>query len=98
MTTSASDAAQIFGDRVRARREELDVSQEDVATLAEMHVSNFGKIERGLANPSLHTILRIATALNLDPAVLVAGLDADMVPYRSHQLTAADLIAARKSN
>jgi len=93
---TTSDASVLFGSRVRARRVELGISQEDAAVLAEMHVSNYGKVERGMANPSLHTILRIATALNVDPATLVTGLDADMVPDRGHQLTAADLIKARK--
>lgn len=93
---SISDAATIFGERVKSRREELGLSQEDAATLAEMHVSNFGKLERGLSNPTLHTILKVATALNVDPATFVTGLDADMLPYREHRLTAAELIAARK--
>lgn len=93
---SASDAAVLFGERVKARRIEVGISQEDAAALAEIHVSNYGKIERGLNNPTLHTILRIATAINIDPAKLVEGLDADMVPNRSHTVTAAELIAARK--
>lgn len=95
MIATASDASALFGSRVRARRIELGISQEDAADLAEMHVSNYGKVERGLANPSLHTILRITTALNIDPAKLVGGLDADMVPERGHTVTAADLIKAR---
>ncbi len=96
MIATASDASVLFGSRVRARRIELGISQEDAADLAEMHVSNYGKVERGLANPSLHTILRIATALNIDPGQLVTGLDADMVPDRVHTVTAADLIKARQ--
>jgi transcriptional regulator with XRE-family HTH domain len=96
MPHAKSEAATLFGERVRMRREELALSQEDVATLAEMHVSNYGKLERGLANPNFHTIIKVATALNIDPAKLVTGLDADMLPYREHRLTAAELIAARR--
>jgi transcriptional regulator with XRE-family HTH domain len=80
---------------VRARRIKLGISQEDAADLAEMHVSNYGKAECGMANPSLHTILRLATALNIDPAKLIGGLAADMVPDRGHTVTAANLIKAR---
>lgn len=36
-----------MGERVRSHRQELGLSQEDVADLAEMHVTNLGKIERG---------------------------------------------------
>ena len=74
----------------------LGLSQEDVAHLAAMHVSNFGKIERGLANPSIHTLLRIASVLESDPGVLIAGLSGDMVTKRPHKLTAAELIKARQ--
>jgi transcriptional regulator with XRE-family HTH domain len=96
MPHAKSEATTLFGERVRMRREELELSQEDVATLAEMHVSDYGKLERGLVNPNFHTIIKVATALNIDPAKLVTGLDADMLPYREHRLTAAELIAARR--
>jgi transcriptional regulator with XRE-family HTH domain len=59
-----SEAARIFGDRVRSSRLQLGVSQEHVAELAEMHVTNVGKIERGQTNPSLSTIVALAGALS----------------------------------
>jgi transcriptional regulator with XRE-family HTH domain len=74
----------------------LSMSQEDIAHLAEMHVTNLGKIERGQANPSLTTIVRIAGALNVDPGALLTGIPDDSVPGRTHRLTAADLIRERK--
>lgn len=96
MDSFASAAAQVLGARIRERRESLGLSQEDVAHMSAMHVSNYGKIERGLSNPSLHTILRIASVLEVDPGVLIAGLSGDMVTAKPHKLTAAELIEARK--
>jgi transcriptional regulator with XRE-family HTH domain len=96
MDNFTSVAAKVLGERIRERRENLGLSQEDVAHLSSMHVSNFGKIERGLANPSLHTMLRIASVLEVDPGVLIAGLSGDMVTSRPHKLTAAELIRARQ--
>lgn len=96
MDSISSAAAKILGSRIRERRESLDLSQEDVAHMASMHVSNYGKIERGSANPSLHTMLRIASVLEVDPGVLIAGLSGDMVTARPHKLTAAELIRARQ--
>lgn len=96
MDSLASVAAQVLGSRLRERRESLELSQEDVAHMSAMHVSNYGKIERGLSNPSLHTLLRIASVLEVDPGVLIAGLSGDMVTSRPHKLTAAELIKARK--
>ncbi len=90
-----SRAAQVLGERVRDARLELGLSQESIADLAEMHVTNFGKIERGIANPSLHTIVRIAVVLGIDPASLVAGLGQGDLPERMHALTAAEFIRER---
>lgn len=96
MDSLASAAARVLGSRLRERRESLDLSQEDVAHMSAMHVSNYGKIERGLSNPSLHTLLRIASVLEVDPGILIAGLSGDMVTSRPHKLTAAELIKARQ--
>ena len=60
--------------RVRARRRELALSQEALADRSELHWTYFGQVERGQVNISLHNILKVAEALELDPADLVAGL------------------------
>lgn len=61
-----------------------------------MHFTNYGKIERGIANPSLVTLVRIAVALEIDPAKLVQGLGADNLKTVTHQVTASDVILARR--
>jgi len=95
MADTHSEAARILGERVRFHRQELGLSQEDIADLAEMHVTNLGKIERGQSNPSLVTIIRVSGVLDVDPAELVKGLGLDLIPARTHRLTAADLIRER---
>ncbi|MFC6355080.1 helix-turn-helix domain-containing protein [Luethyella okanaganae] len=97
MVSAHSDAARLLGARVRESRLRLGLSQEDVADLAEIHVTNLGKIERGQANPSLTTIVRVAGVLDVDPGDLVRGIGLDHLPPRSHRLTAADLIRERKA-
>ena len=75
------------------------MSQEDIANLADMHVTNYGRIERGEANSELHTIVRIATALDVDPAILMAGLfGTEMLPDRSRAYSVADFIAAKRAH
>ncbi|WP_285115762.1 helix-turn-helix transcriptional regulator [Leifsonia sp. fls2-241-R2A-40a] len=99
MSAPRSRAAQVFGRRVREARIALGMSQEDIANLADMHVTNFGRVERGEANSELHTIVRIATALNIDPGQLMAGLyGSEMLPDRSHAYSVADFIAARREH
>ncbi|MBX3093429.1 MAG: helix-turn-helix transcriptional regulator [Cryobacterium sp.] len=97
MAEPQSEAARILGERVRFYRNKRGLSQEDMAHLAEMHWTNWGKIERGQANPSLTTIVRVAGVLEVDPAELVSGIGLQNLPVRSHQVTAADLIRERKS-
>ncbi|MDR6971448.1 helix-turn-helix transcriptional regulator [Leifsonia shinshuensis] len=98
MPTPRSRAAEVFGRRVREARIALGMSQEDIAGLADMHVTNYGRVERGEANSELHTIVRLATALNVDPAELMSGLyGADMLPDRSRAYSVADFIAARRA-
>ncbi|MCS5719103.1 helix-turn-helix domain-containing protein [Herbiconiux sp. CPCC 205763] len=98
MSSDPSEAARVLGDRIRDERRRFAISQMDLAELAGLHFTNLGRIERGQANPSLSTILRIASALNLNPAFLVDGLTADMLPDRPHTVTVADLIRARTAD
>jgi transcriptional regulator with XRE-family HTH domain len=71
-----SAATQRFGERVRARRQELGKSQEQLADDCGLHWSYVGQVERGRRNLSLHNILKIAEALTVDPGELVKGLRA----------------------
>src|SRR6478736_3767533 len=98
MPTPRSRAAELFGRRVREARIALGMSQEDIANLADMHVSNYGRVERGEANSELHTIVRLATALNVDPGTLLAGLyGKDMLPGRARAFSVTDFLAAQKA-
>lgn len=69
-----SDAAAEFGRRVRARREQLGLSQEKLADVAGLHWTFVGQVERGRRNLSLHNILKLAEAVRADPAELIQGL------------------------
>jgi len=71
-----SDATRRFGERVRARREALRLSQEGLADRCGLHWTFIGQVERGRRNLSLHNVLKIAAGLELDPAELVRELRA----------------------
>jgi transcriptional regulator with XRE-family HTH domain len=72
-----SDAARLFGERVRERRHKLGLSQEGLAEGTNLHWSFIGRIERGQANLTLRNILRLADALDMDPGDLLRGLRSD---------------------
>jgi len=76
MATPLSLATQTFGQRVRQRRQELTLSQEGLAAVAGLHWTFVGQVERGQRNLSLHNMLKLAEALQLDPGELVKGLRA----------------------
>lgn len=60
-----------FGRRVRERRLELGMSQEDLAHACGLHRTYIGSVERGRRNISLVNIVRIADALGVDPGRLL---------------------------
>lgn len=59
------DIRERFGDAVRTRREELGLTQEDLAEKAAIHRTYLSDIERGSRNLSLINIEKIAAALAL---------------------------------
>lgn len=65
-----------LGARVRSLRQEHGWSQERLAVECGLHWTYVGQVERGRRNLTLHNILRLASALEVDPSVLVTGLDA----------------------
>jgi transcriptional regulator with XRE-family HTH domain len=95
MPQPISDAARILGERIRDRRVMLSCSQEEIANLAGMNVSNYGKIERGLGNPNFHTIVLIASVLTVDPGMLLHDIPGSALPARRATFTAADFVRER---
>lgn len=88
-------AARKLGDRIRAERIRIGITQMDFAHLAGMNVANVGRIERGDGNPTLESIVRIAGVLDVPVTELVAGIDGGDVPAGRHRYTAADFLQER---
>jgi transcriptional regulator with XRE-family HTH domain len=74
MAEPLSPATRILGERVRAGREALGLSQEALAHQTGVHWTFLGQVERGRRNLSVHNLLKIAMGLGVDPADLVRGL------------------------
>lgn len=60
-----------IGEKIKNKREDMDLSQNDMATLIPMNQSNYSKIERNLQEPNLEQLKRICEILNLDPRFLL---------------------------
>jgi transcriptional regulator with XRE-family HTH domain len=63
-----------FGRRVRQRRLELALSQEELAERADLHRTYISSLEQGRRNVAVRNLVRLAEALEFDPAELVRGL------------------------
>jgi len=69
------DVVALLGRNVRAFRLERDMSQEQLALDAGMKRSYLSELERGLRNPSVRAVGRLAAALGVEPSLLLRPPD-----------------------
>ena len=55
----------LLGASIRAYRKKVEISQETLAELADLHPVYVGNVERGEENISIDSLARIATALKV---------------------------------
>lgn len=70
-TTKKSPILIEFSRKVRQRRYELQLTQEQLAERANFHVNYIGGIERSTRNPSLTSIVALAKALEISTKDLI---------------------------
>lgn len=74
MQTKIPRALRAFGLNVRKRREASSLTQERAGEKANLDPTYISGIERGVRNPSLLSICRIAKALGVSVSELVEGV------------------------
>jgi transcriptional regulator with XRE-family HTH domain len=67
-----------FGAVLRTARDAAGLSQEQLAEKADLDRTYPSLMERGLRNPTLCVILRLASAVDMDPGLLVAATAASV--------------------
>lgn len=67
---------QSFGGLISKRRKRLGISQEELASRADLDRTYISGLERGVRNPSLTAIVKVATGLGITTEKLVKGLEA----------------------
>lgn len=72
---SVSEADRRLGASIRSLRKAHDITLKDAATRAGVSESFLSQVERGIANPSIASLRRIAEALDQPVATLFAGGD-----------------------
>jgi transcriptional regulator with XRE-family HTH domain len=64
-----------FGLRLKEVRKLKGMSQDDLALEADIEKSQVYRIENGLTNPTITSIINIAKALNIRPEILFATFE-----------------------
>jgi transcriptional regulator with XRE-family HTH domain len=72
----------LLGKRIRALREGLDISQEDLGRKSGLHRTYIGGVERGERNLSVWNICKISGALKVTPSDLMCDVHADPATWR----------------
>lgn len=75
-----------FGEKIKNAREDMDMSQTEVAELIPMNQSNYSKIERGIQEPNLMQLKRICEILKLDPAYLLELENSDYIDTQDKEM------------
>ena len=63
-----------LGNRIRAQRKSIGLTQEQLALVAEVDRSYFGAVERGERNVTFTVLCRLAIALKCDVGTLTQGI------------------------
>lgn len=71
-----------FGQRIKERRQELELSLRDLAELTNLSATFLSNLERGRANPTLSSALSISHALKIALPRLLADTSADNMVVR----------------
>jgi transcriptional regulator with XRE-family HTH domain len=71
MVSAGGRLNRAFGRVLRELREQADLSQEQLATMAGLHRTYISILERGKRSPTLDTIAVLARALRRSPHYLV---------------------------
>ncbi|HYB23056.1 MAG TPA: helix-turn-helix transcriptional regulator [Solirubrobacteraceae bacterium] len=64
----------VFAQNVVTARKAQHLTQEQVSDRSGVHVTEVSRIERGLRDPRVSTLIRLARALEVQPARLLDGV------------------------
>ena len=70
-----TDISAAIGKRIRTFRNAQGISLEELSFKADLNAAHLGQIERGLRNPTIETLNRIATALDISFYELIGSVE-----------------------
>jgi transcriptional regulator with XRE-family HTH domain len=70
---SEATICKVVGQNVRRAREAMGLSQEELGDVAELDRTYVSGVERGIRNPTIKVLARLADALKIAPSDLLRG-------------------------
>ncbi|MDO3378103.1 helix-turn-helix domain-containing protein [Geoalkalibacter halelectricus] len=67
-----------FGKTLREFRKQAHLSQEALALECDLDRTFISLLERGLRQPTLKTLFRLANVLNVSPSVLISAVESHL--------------------
>jgi transcriptional regulator with XRE-family HTH domain len=65
----------IFGQVLREQRISRDLSQEELALAADVDRTFVSQMERGIRQPTITTLIKLAGALGIQPSTLIIRME-----------------------
>ncbi|HSR93277.1 MAG TPA: helix-turn-helix transcriptional regulator [Solirubrobacterales bacterium] len=69
------DVAARFGQNLRRCRRRAGFSQEELGLRSSLHRTEIGLLERGARVPRIDTLVKISSALQIQPSELIEGIE-----------------------
>jgi transcriptional regulator with XRE-family HTH domain len=65
----------VFGQVLREQRVSRDLSQEELALAADVDRTFVSQMERGIRQPTITTLIKLAGALGIQPSTLIVRME-----------------------
>ncbi len=93
-----SEISAVFGDILRRYRVEREISQEELAFLAGVDRTFVSRLERGIRQPTITTLIGIGLALDVSAADMVRETEKEYLKHAklNHFSLQADMVREKK--
>ena len=75
-----------IGSRLKKRRKQLHLTQENMAEKLNISIKHYGEVERGNAGLSLENLVEVSNILGVSLDYLIKGIDTGTTPFPEYRL------------
>lgn len=63
-----------IGNSIKNRRKEFNITQRELATMADVNINTLTQIEKGEGNPTVHSVQKVLKILGMELTTKIAEL------------------------